>query len=412
VELEDYNCWTIAEALGHSGPHILRHLLSRAVRDEREALELAGAWAARRLDDGEAVLIIDETADAKSSTDAAGAARQYSGTLGGIELCQVAVTLTFASSRGHALISRSLYLPEACAADGEHRELAGIPGDEVYEGRGVRRAIRERGMSYVLAVRANTTITPCPGTTVAVARAAEPIPGRGWQRLRTGSGSKGTRHYHWAGRQARLGDPLGRPRRQGPALVRLGMAGHHLPAPLPAHPPPPGHRRARLSLLLRPRQPARVAVPAGPRGRVPLAGGSGFPVREGLLRPGPVPGPLLPRDRPAHRAGHGRAGHLRRHRRPAAPPHRHPPTRPGPAGPAAARRAGNDPAHRPRDRAAAHPGTAAVELDRPATTVTDHPVDGPADRWRQRDQDDLAALPHMRSADGRAPTPGRQHPRR
>jgi SRSO17 transposase len=55
---------------------------------------------AGHLDDGQAVLIVDETADAKSSTDAAGAARQYSGTLGGIALCQVAVTLTYASGRG------------------------------------------------------------------------------------------------------------------------------------------------------------------------------------------------------------------------------------------------------------------------------------------------------------------------
>ena len=113
MELEDYNCWTIAEALGHSGPHRLQHLLSRAVWDDQQVLQRAADWAAGRLDDGDAVLIVDETADAKSSTDAAGAARQYSGTLGGIALCQVAVTLTYASGRGHALIDRALYRPQA-----------------------------------------------------------------------------------------------------------------------------------------------------------------------------------------------------------------------------------------------------------------------------------------------------------
>ena len=228
MEMEDYNCWTLAEALGHSGPHILQHLLSRAVWDDERVLERAAAWAAKRLDDGEAVLIFDETADAKSSTDAAGAARQYSGTLGGIGLCQVAVTLTFASGRGHALIDRALYLPEGCVADEEHRELAGIPdevmfatkpqladellerahergiraafvtGDEVYGGRELRRAIRERGMGYVLAVRANTAVTLGPGTTMTVTGAVKLIPDRAWQRLRTGSGTKGTRHYDWA----------------------------------------------------------------------------------------------------------------------------------------------------------------------------------------------------------------------
>jgi SRSO17 transposase len=89
-------------------------------------LDIASAWAAGHLDDGDAVLIVDETADEKSSTDAVGAAGQYSCTVGGIPLCQVAVTLTYATGRGHALIDRVLYLPQACAADEEHRELAGV----------------------------------------------------------------------------------------------------------------------------------------------------------------------------------------------------------------------------------------------------------------------------------------------
>src|SRR3974377_2104645 len=58
---------------------------------------------------------------------AAAPPRQYGGTVGGVALCQVAVTLTYATRRGHALIGRALYLPEACAADEEHRELAGGP---------------------------------------------------------------------------------------------------------------------------------------------------------------------------------------------------------------------------------------------------------------------------------------------
>ena len=66
MELEDHNCWTIAEAVGHRGPHRLQHLLSRAVWDERRVLEAASAWAVSRLDDGDAVLIVDETADEKS----------------------------------------------------------------------------------------------------------------------------------------------------------------------------------------------------------------------------------------------------------------------------------------------------------------------------------------------------------
>jgi SRSO17 transposase len=122
MELDDHNCWTIGEAAGHRGPHRLQHMLSRAVWDDQRVADITAAWAAGHLDDGEAVLIVDETADEKSSGNAFGAARQYSGTVGGIALCQVTVTLTYATGRGHALIGRALYLPEGCAADEEHRE--------------------------------------------------------------------------------------------------------------------------------------------------------------------------------------------------------------------------------------------------------------------------------------------------
>jgi SRSO17 transposase len=47
------------------------------------------------------MLIMDETADEESSADCVGTARQYSGTAGGVALCQVAVTLTYATGRGH-----------------------------------------------------------------------------------------------------------------------------------------------------------------------------------------------------------------------------------------------------------------------------------------------------------------------
>jgi SRSO17 transposase len=239
MELDDHNCWTIAEAAGHRGPHRLQHLLSRAVWDDQQVLDIAAAWAAGHLDDGDAVLIVDETADEKSSADAVGAARQYSGTVGGVALCQVAVTLTYATGRGHALIGRALYLPEARAADEEHRELAGIPeevpfatkpqlasdlldhaqslgiraafvaGDEVYGGRELRRSIRQRGMGYVLAVRANHTVITGSGRTLTAAAAAGLIPARAWHRMRTGSGTKGTRHYDWAMLQVTSDDTPG-----------------------------------------------------------------------------------------------------------------------------------------------------------------------------------------------------------
>jgi len=67
MELEDHNCWSIPEAAGHRGPHRLQHLLSRAVWDEQQVLDAAAAWAVSHLGDQDAVLIVDETADEKSS---------------------------------------------------------------------------------------------------------------------------------------------------------------------------------------------------------------------------------------------------------------------------------------------------------------------------------------------------------
>jgi SRSO17 transposase len=59
-------------------------------------------------------------------------ARQYSGTAGRVDNCQIDVFLAYASSKGHALIDRALYLPEAWCEDAERREEAAIPEEEVF----------------------------------------------------------------------------------------------------------------------------------------------------------------------------------------------------------------------------------------------------------------------------------------
>jgi hypothetical protein len=150
MELEDVSCWTLAEAIGHSGPHRLQHLLSRARWDDAAVLDAAAAWATSHLDDGDAVLIADETGDAKSSTDAVGASHQYSGSLGGVGLCQVAVHLTYATTRGHALIDRT-GAGRGLAADAHRHGLQGRARLRLGDARGTgrrhpRRAGRERGL--------------------------------------------------------------------------------------------------------------------------------------------------------------------------------------------------------------------------------------------------------------------------
>ena len=124
-------------------------------------------------------------------------------------------------------------------------------GDEVYGScTRLREFLEARSQGYVLRVPSNFYLTAARGVRLTCKQAAATLLAarRGWEVRSAG------------------------PRRQGPALVRLGLAGHRLSASLPAHPPPPGHRRAGLSLLFRPGRPAGAAVPAGPRGLLPLAG--------------------------------------------------------------------------------------------------------------------------------------------
>ena len=68
----------------------------------------------------------------------------------------------------------------------------------MYGGRELRGGIRQHGMGYVMAVRANHALTTGSGRTVTAASTARMIPAHPWHRLRTGSGTKGTRHYDWA----------------------------------------------------------------------------------------------------------------------------------------------------------------------------------------------------------------------
>ena len=79
-----------------------------------------------------AVLVVDETGDLKKGTASAGVQRQYSGTAGRVENCQVAVFLSCAAPAGHALIDRELYLPRSRAADPARCAAAGIPQNTAF----------------------------------------------------------------------------------------------------------------------------------------------------------------------------------------------------------------------------------------------------------------------------------------
>ena len=111
-------------------PDGLQHLLSRAKWDAEEVRDDLRDYVVDAFGDPGAILVLDETGDVKKGVHSVGVQRQYTGTAGRIENSQVAVYLTYAAPRGHALIDRALYLPRSWAEDPDRCDDAGIPHEK------------------------------------------------------------------------------------------------------------------------------------------------------------------------------------------------------------------------------------------------------------------------------------------
>lgn len=226
--LERKNCWTIAEHRGDVDPRGLQHLLSRAIWDADLVRDDVRDYVVGAFGDPSGVLIVDETGDVKKGTATVGVQRQYTGTAGRIENAQVAVYLTYAAPRGHALIDRALYVPARWIGDQGRRDRAGVPedltfatkpalalamidralqagvpaswvaGDEVYgNDTTLREALEQRRIGYVLGVSCTHRVTTAAGRFTAAELAAT-FPAASWQVRSAGPGAKGPRLYSWA----------------------------------------------------------------------------------------------------------------------------------------------------------------------------------------------------------------------
>ena len=222
--VERKNGWQLAEAAGDRTPDGVQEFLSRVRWDADAVRDDLRAYAGQHLGDPRAVLVLDETGFLKKGDQSAGVQRQYSGTAGRIENCQIGVFLAYASRYGRTLIDRALYLPEGWASDRARRALAGIPdqvtfatkpklglvmlarahaaglpfawvtADSVYGAdHALRRWLQEHGLGYVLAVSKAQRL----GFARVEDRVAE-IPAGLWHRLSAGDGAKGPRLYDWA----------------------------------------------------------------------------------------------------------------------------------------------------------------------------------------------------------------------
>src|SRR5690349_111466 len=126
------NGWQLAEAAGDRAPDGMRDFLSRMRWDADAVRDDLRAYVVEHLGDPGAVLVLDETGFVKKGTKSVGVQRQYSGTAGRIENCQIGVFLGYASRHGHALIDRALYLPEVWANDPARRGTAGVPENTAF----------------------------------------------------------------------------------------------------------------------------------------------------------------------------------------------------------------------------------------------------------------------------------------
>lgn len=226
-EVKRKNGWQLAEYIGDSTPDGVQRLLRTAVWDVGGVRDDVRSAAVELLGDPEGILVVDETGFVKKGIKSVGVKRQYSGTAGRVENCQIGVFLGYASSGGYALIDRELYLPIEWAEDQARRQEAGVPdevtfatkpelarqmlerafeagmpagwvtGDSVYgDDRRLRRWLEERFQPFVLAVSCNEALwngfQQIRADALLVAQ-----PDDQWVRLSAGQGAKGPRLYDW-----------------------------------------------------------------------------------------------------------------------------------------------------------------------------------------------------------------------
>ena len=226
--VERKNGWQLAEHLGESGPQGVQRLLNGADWDVDAVRDDLRDYVVEHLGDPDGVLIVDETGFLKKGTKSVGVQRQYSGTAGKRENCQIGVFLAYASTTGRTFLDRALYLPSVWADDPERRREAGVPKEVTFatkpqlarqmleralgagvparwvtadEGYGddsdLRRWLEGQNQAYVLAVSSNHPLWH-DGAQERADEIVATLTSAAWATLSCGAGSKGERLYDWA----------------------------------------------------------------------------------------------------------------------------------------------------------------------------------------------------------------------
>ncbi|MCL2173505.1 MAG: IS701 family transposase [Candidatus Bathyarchaeota archaeon] len=226
-QVERKNGWQLSEALGETTPYVLQQFLYRGRFSADELRDHLQMYVNEKLGDPDGILVVDETGFLKQGKRSCGVKRQYSGTAGRIENCQIGVFLTYASQKGHTPIDRQLYIPKDWFDDKERCKKAGIPetivfqtkpemalemikqatlrgvsyrwvtGDCVYgDYQTLRMWLEEQRKCYVLCVSGKEYLQE-EDQRVSVSFVLKGLDETKWFTASCGDGSKGARLYNW-----------------------------------------------------------------------------------------------------------------------------------------------------------------------------------------------------------------------
>jgi len=225
--IERKNGWQMAECLGEKTPYALQQFLYRGRWKADTLRDRLREYVSERLGETEGVLVVDETGFLKQGKKSCGVIRQYSGTAGRIENCQVGVFLSYASAKGFTMLDRRLYMPREWMDDPERCKAAGVPkgtlfqtkaqmaltmiketaqagvpfawvtGDSVYgDYRDIRIWLEAQNKGYVLSVSGKEHVW-IGFYQHRISALLKELPDEGWTRESAGDGSKGQRLFDW-----------------------------------------------------------------------------------------------------------------------------------------------------------------------------------------------------------------------
>jgi SRSO17 transposase len=239
--IERRNGWTIAEQAGDGTPDAMQGLMCSPCFDRDAVRDEVRSAVVSTIGDPAGVLIADETGFVKKGTASAGIQRQYTGTSGKVDNCQIGVFLAYASSRGRALIDRELYLPRSWTTDRDRCRRAHVPdeiefatkpelaqamlaravqagvpfawftADEAYgQNPALRAWCEQQDIAYVMATRCDDEVPSGLHTSTRVDELVARVRPGAWKRMSCGDGAHGPRVYDWVSIPIRADHPHGR----------------------------------------------------------------------------------------------------------------------------------------------------------------------------------------------------------